>query len=991
MVLNIILSIVANGLTSLFGHLSHKTGELLIGKDFLEKWELEKTALLPILQNTPHTVAESFQWQGPPTLEETYAFLHSPEVESIVRQIFSMKLSEDKKRLGLESIRKEFLASFSLYTGFEKDQLAEVATLLFDTLLEGCDLALTKAIDKGKLSAHEAKSVFRQRIILDQLATINKNLALLSSKQKLNVQDILEYEQKYRQQIANRHSYITPPDFNTVRRVPIDNLYVFPSFVTIPNKNEELDKNEEPELLDMDKFLSRVYRAVLLGNPGGGKSTLSLKLCYDLATRYSLQSFAGRTNVTPILVVLRNYGVDKKDHNCSILEFIEAEAKANYQLPEPPPGTFEYLLLNGRVIVIFDGLDELLETSYRQEISNDVESFCNLYPSVPVLVTSRLIGYEQAPLDEKIFETFRLAPFDGNQVQEYVEKWFSVAYTDLKPKQQHSKVKAFLKESRIVPDLCSNPLMLALMCNIYRGENYFPKNRPDIYEKCATMLFDRWDRHRDIHVSLPFDAHISPAMKYLAHWIYTDERLRAGVTEKKLIEKTTQYLSQKRFDDRDEAEKAAREFIEFCRGRAWVFTDVGTTKEGERLYQFTHQTFLEYFTAAYLVRTNPTPSTLLNILQPRIAKREWDVVASLAFQIQNKNSEDAGDELLTTLIEQANEIEGDEGWNLLSFAATCLSFIIPSPRVIRSIVKAYIDRPLIFGLKLISGTEVSRSDQGKFDYDKLKDLFEILLSITNENRKAISDNLKDLLIEEFKTGSEDAAVLILEISMMSLIRSDYIFDACPDRMKLLCPKYLLVCNRAFWHGKVCIADFIKWHDIENFFRVCFHTIRSTSYSLPPASLIAKIMLNLDLSERLKKFLRDMGMILASHPLPWIKQKELYDFMLAFPDQLIDMTFEPSERIKGEHLNLDADLLFGAFVLFAVLLEIQEPSEDLIYFKVIKTCNLPMLTFIHRVLIARFEPTQSDKVQAEMDICKFTTEQQEFLWKWIRREHSFVQS
>ncbi len=54
------------------------------------------------------------------------------------------------------------------------------------------------------------------------------------------------------------------------------------------------------------------------------------------------------------------------------------------------------------------------------EISSDVESFCNLYPSVPVLVTSREVGYEQAPLDEKKFEIFRLAPLKEDQVEKYV-------------------------------------------------------------------------------------------------------------------------------------------------------------------------------------------------------------------------------------------------------------------------------------------------------------------------------------------------------------------------------------------------------------------------------------------------------------------------------------------------------------------------------------------------------------------------------------------
>src|SRR5205085_10745108 len=139
------------------------------------------------------------------------------------------------------------------------------------------------------------------------------------------------------------------------------------------------------------------------------------------------------------------------------------------------------------------------DTSYRQEIRDDIESFCNLYPSVPVIVTSREVGYEQAPLADK-FDVYSLAPFTEEQVEEYVSKWFELG-TDLTSSQIKRKSTSFLHERRIVSDLRSNPLMLSLMCRIYRGESYIPRKRPDVYRKCAEMLFARWDRSRDIPMS----------------------------------------------------------------------------------------------------------------------------------------------------------------------------------------------------------------------------------------------------------------------------------------------------------------------------------------------------------------------------------------------------------------------------------------------------------------------------------------------------------
>src|SRR5258708_1112932 len=79
---NVILSLIANGLSSLIAKSTHKAHDLLIGKEFLEKWELEKTSLEPILQKAIVSIAENVEWNGRPAREEVVClFLLSPEVE----------------------------------------------------------------------------------------------------------------------------------------------------------------------------------------------------------------------------------------------------------------------------------------------------------------------------------------------------------------------------------------------------------------------------------------------------------------------------------------------------------------------------------------------------------------------------------------------------------------------------------------------------------------------------------------------------------------------------------------------------------------------------------------------------------------------------------------------------------------------------------------------------------------------------------------------
>lgn len=530
-------------------------------------------------------------------------------------------------------------------------------------------------------------------------------------------EETLRYAKRYRSQVGQRLSLITPPHVDSTRKVPIDDLYVAPRLEHFGQEESE----EPPESLEA--FSHSFSRAVVLGNPGGGKSTLSKKLCYDIASADS--------EIVPVLVILRDYGVDRAEGR-SIVEHIELTASATYQLPDPPKGAFDELLREGRAVVIFDGLDELLDTSYRQKIAADVESFCNLYPSIPVMVTSREVGYSQAPLDEGLFVSKRLSDFSQADVSLYAQRWFA-SIPELSRREAEILAEAFVDESASVPDLRKNALMLALMCNIYRGERYIPSNRPDVYDKCARMLFERWDRSRGIEVELPFRSHLFLAMQHLAHWIYQDQELQTGVRSDALIEKTSEYLLDWQYEDPVEAEDAATHFVEFCAGRAWVFTDTGLAPDDIPLYQFTHRTFLEYFTAAHLARSSASPDKLMTTLAPKIAAREWDIVAQLSVQMTNQASAGAADYMLERLVLEAAEAETPQArWNILAFAARSLEFLVPKPQTRRTVARA-VTEMVLDGVEELEAPGPAR------------EAFEGLLSAASENWGALIDEVEQTL------------------------------------------------------------------------------------------------------------------------------------------------------------------------------------------------------------------------------------------------------
>ena len=561
---SILTGTIGHVLTGLLAHLLFEDSEAQKALSRIEKAVSANGEVGRILEEAAACTARFVQLQrGYP--ERVRSFLVSPEVESILRQIFSTQLAKADEP-HVSDLRTEFQRSLALHLGDPKGVSEELSGQLFDSLIAACKRALNVALTNGSISALATKITSDNRLILDEIAAINANLAFLAKSTKLQIEEVKEFEHKFRKQAGIANKYITPPNLESSKKVPIEKLFV-------PSNFTHVVKKEKIEEFSLDSFLSSAYRAVILGNPGGGKSTFARKLCYDLAVHYAQRPAAGR-ELTPILITLRDYGAEKKSHGVSILQFMEKTSNSDYQVPAPE-GAFEYLLLNGRALVVFDGLDELLDTSDRQRISSDVELFAELYPSAPIIVTSREVGYEQAPLDEERFEIFRLAPFSQPQIENYVQKWFATS-SDLTTSEQKKKTASFLLESRIVPDLTSNPLMLALMCTIYRGEGTIPRNRPDVYGKCAEMLFDKWDKRRGIQVSLPIEAHVRPAMNHLASWIYGDENLQRGVPQHDLIQETKKYLLKWCFDDPAEAEAASEQFIDFCSGRAWVFTDTGT-------------------------------------------------------------------------------------------------------------------------------------------------------------------------------------------------------------------------------------------------------------------------------------------------------------------------------------------------------------------------------------------------------------------------------
>ncbi|MDN3025766.1 NACHT domain-containing protein [Streptomyces sp. S.PB5] len=614
--------------------------------------------------------------------ESVAEFFRCDDSQAVLHELLAARLTDAPEAV-VGQLREAYLACAraALPPVFAAAGLGDpdaVASGLAEEFFDHCDLEIATIV--GRLAAADPVLVDRVRRdafsarITAVLGAIERHTRALSLRDAECLAADQAFVGAYRRQAVFAHGSLEPPDFERRRRVPIEALHVSPRIQTY-------DDHDSPplDLADLDRLLDRT---VLLGDPGCGKSTTCQVLMHRRACDPS--------SPLPFLVVLRDFAAGDGERS-SVVDHIEHRLRTHYQCPAPP-GAVDRLLLSGAASVVFDGLDELLDATRRREVTEVVELFSAKYPLAQVLVSSRVVGYDEARLDDRFFECYRLGSFDPEQTEEYVTKWF--AQEEGTSEEAGRSAQDFLAGSADLTDLRGNPLMLALMCILYRGTGFIPRSRPEVYEQCAALLFHKWDVRRRIHVELTMSRLVEPALRHVALWLLTEEGESPSVTERELVDRVAEFLDGRGYEARAEAETAARQFVGFCRGRAWVFSEMGTTARGESLYTFTHRTFLEYFAAAQLAGLSDTPEALARRLASRVARQQWDVVGQLAVQMKDRATVDGAERVFTALLDERRRRSTAGRGNVLAFLARCLSCVDPPPRIVRRLTREAVEHLL---------------------------------------------------------------------------------------------------------------------------------------------------------------------------------------------------------------------------------------------------------------------------------------------------------
>jgi hypothetical protein len=520
--------------------------------------------------------------------------------------------------------------------------LASLAAAMIGRIVVDESAAAIPIADVDALAEVQARGLRSARLSAEEVES-PRLLNILASMKDLLDSDSVTLDRldakvsELRSAISRLSGTLSPPHLTIqTQDLPIEQLYVSPQIAaTVPTLHySETDLHPSSQLVDetfdvkteLGSLVNRNKRLVLLGNPGAGKSTLVQYIAY----RAAQEQIGGLALAFPL--ILLDFAEEiARDRGLQIDAAVAFVSRVKYQVPLTVAEA-RFLLATGRMLLLVDGLDELDSRRTRTYLRDAVDAFSAVNDLARVWVTSRKLGYRQSTLSGSVFREATILDFDPVRVELYARNWFSSSRPMSQPEIEQL-TDAFLDESLRIEELRSNPLILALLCDVYANAGYIPQNRAAVYQACADLLFKKWDEYHNLYPSFDFEGNIDGTLQDLALWISNDVKLLMGVSRSGLIDRAAIFLDRVQYQNRQLAEMAARRFVDFCSGRAWIFSDVGTADDGiERLFGFTHRTFREWYCAKGLVN-NLDHDSLKSFVGSNSFDDRWAITCELAIQI----------------------------------------------------------------------------------------------------------------------------------------------------------------------------------------------------------------------------------------------------------------------------------------------------------------------------------------------------------------------
>ncbi|MGW0778848.1 hypothetical protein ACWD01_35735 [Streptomyces sp. NPDC002835] len=449
------------------------------------------------------------------------------------------------------------------------------------------------------------------------------------------------------------------------------------------------NKVEPPTVLTIDQLYRRESVAVILGDPGSGKTTIMRWLALVHARALTegaaevrmapglvdITAAAGGPDVVlgppqlPVLVRIGEYAQNRRDREATglppltVAEFIGrhtwdgqrpvwsqdvGEYRAKERIPDDVlTGLLHDALHRGEALVVLDGLDEVAAES-RLDTATAVGEFVTTWadasPNAPlgnrIFVTSRIAGYQLAPLSGHLTQV-TVERMTDEALTVFVHNWMSEIVTAVDVQgalggdaaELAGTLTALLLDpaNRHVRDLASNPLLASVVVSVFLNrEGSLPPQRVEIYQEAVDSLVEVWFRRRNgAGTGLAYQTMVAALPAVAAHIHATKPN---GVVSRWEF-RSALFDEMARIDGKEPGrlDPALSETVDSLLES--MRTEVGLLVEsGPESFRFSHQTFQEFFAARHLVSE---PAHSARRIRGRLADPRWREPILMALALVN--------------------------------------------------------------------------------------------------------------------------------------------------------------------------------------------------------------------------------------------------------------------------------------------------------------------------------------------------------------------